>query len=69
MDAVDHAGPDGIYFKDLAEAVKTRLSQSQLKTLGSLGWHVTVVKLELEAAGDLIRAQGKGPHRLLRAAR
>ncbi len=67
LDAVDHAGADGLRFKDLNEAVKTRLSKDELSRLGSVGWHATSVKLELEVAGEIKRAEKSSPQRILRA--
>ncbi len=67
LHAVDAAGPEGLPFSQLAAEVKARLSQSDLARLGALGWHCTTVKLEMEVAGDLLRAPGPGPQRLIRA--
>lgn len=50
-----------IPFKDLREAVRGQLSAEELDQLGSLGWHVTTVKLELEVRGEVMRVPGKGP--------
>ncbi|MGB6228673.1 MAG: hypothetical protein WBF53_00925 [Litorimonas sp.] len=54
-EAVIAAGPDGLAFSDLTEAVRERLEAVDLDRLGSLGWHVTTVKLEMEVRGDLAR--------------
>ncbi|QFT91417.1 hypothetical protein FIU86_01065 [Roseovarius sp. THAF9] len=59
------AGP--LPFKDLREAVCSKLSEEQLSQLGSLGWHVTTVKLELEVRGEVARVAGKGPQVIQRA--
>jgi hypothetical protein len=67
LHAVEAAGPEGLPFSQLAAEVKARLSQSDLARLGALGWHCTTVKLEMEVAGDLLRAPGPGPQRLIRA--
>lgn len=50
-----------IRFSDLKEAVRGELSEEVLAKLGSLGWHVTCVKLELEVRGDIERISQKGP--------
>jgi hypothetical protein len=58
---LDAAKGDGIAFKDLKDAVAERLSAQEQDKLGSLGWHSTVVKLELEVAGEIARLPGKTP--------
>jgi len=52
---------DGIAFKDLKEAVRPKLNADELERLGSLTWHTTVVKLELEVAGEITRIPGQSP--------
>ena len=64
LEVVGQAGQDGARFSDLAGAVKTRLSAEERAALGSVGWHVTTVKLEMEVAGDLRRLPGS-PQRLV----
>jgi hypothetical protein len=59
-------GGDGLPFADLPAAAARHLSPDQRDRLGSLGWHVTTVKLELEVRGELRRLPGS-PQRLLRA--
>lgn len=66
LHAVESAGPDGLPLAQLVAAVKARLSQGDLARLGSLGWHCTTVKLEMEVAGEIARAPGKGAQRLVR---
>ena len=63
---LDAVGDDGIVFKDLKPAVETRLDADTLSRLGSLGWHLTTVKLEMEVAGDIARVEGSKPQRLVR---
>ena len=58
---LDVLSEDDVRFSDLKERVRPRLSQETLSQLGSLGWHVTTVKLELEVRGEVIRRGGKGP--------
>ncbi|MEM6574474.1 MAG: dihydrofolate reductase [Pseudomonadota bacterium] len=53
-----------IAFKALPGLVDRKLAKAERASLGSLGWHVTTVKLELEVAGELRRAPGSGPQRL-----
>lgn len=63
--AVADAGPEGLLFKDLKEAVRPRIEAGDLERLGSLGWHVTTAKLEMEVRGELIRLNGPGPQRIV----
>jgi hypothetical protein len=65
LHAVEAAGPDGLPFSELSAAVRARLSQADLARLGSLGWHCTTVKLEMEVAGEIARVPGSGPQRLV----
>lgn len=58
------AGPKGFAFADLSAAVGARLLDDERRALGSIGWHVTTVKLELEVAGEVLRIAGPGPQRL-----
>ncbi len=51
-------------FSELREAVRQEMSQGDLSKLGSLGWHVTSVKLELEVRREIERIPGKAPQRL-----
>ncbi|RED12284.1 DUF6958 family protein [Pontivivens insulae] len=57
-----------VLFKDLNAAVDARLTADQRRDLGSLGWHVTTVKLELEVRGEIVRVPGSGPQRIMLAA-
>ena len=54
-----------IRFKDLADAVAVRLTSNQLSKLGSLKWHVTTVKLNMEVEGELKRVLGARPQALM----
>ena len=45
---------------DLTERVRGRLSAGQLSSMGSLGWHVVTVKLELEVRNEIARKSGPG---------
>ena len=53
-------------FTDLFKLVPKRLTDDQLSKLGSVNWHVTTVKLELEVRGEISRVAGKGPQKLTR---
>ena len=54
------AGPKGIPFGELSKAVGERLNDDERGRLGSVGWHSTTVKLEMEVAGILGRVQRSG---------
>lgn len=56
----------GIPSRQIPALLKTRLKASDLEALGSISWHVTTVKLELEVRGELKRIEGVSPQRLLR---
>jgi len=58
----------GIRVGQIPALIKTRLSSQQLKTLGSVSWHVTTVKLELEVRGEVERIANVSPQRLIRTA-
>ena len=64
INAITDAGQDGLLFSELTGEVRKRLSASELKDLGSVGWHTTTVKLELEGRGEIDRVAGKSPQRL-----
>jgi len=63
--AVKEAGPEGLAFSDLSGDVAARLSDDDKAELGSIGWHTTTVKLEMEVAGDISRVVGGTPQRLV----
>jgi len=69
LDVVAGAGDDGFPFSALPAAVKARMTDDVLARLGSVGWHTTTVKLNMEVDGDLRRVEGKGPQRLILASR
>ncbi|MCY4099360.1 MAG: hypothetical protein OXF46_00395 [Rhodobacteraceae bacterium] len=47
-------------FAKLTDTVRKYLSSEELTNMGSLGWHVTTVKLELEVRGEIRRLPQKG---------
>jgi hypothetical protein len=55
----------GVAFRELWQLVPGSLEQRELDELGSLGWYITTVKLDLEARGELERLPGS-PQRLVR---
>ena len=65
LDVVPRSG-SGVAAKDLAALVAERLPGDVLDRLGSVGWHTTTVKLQMEVAGELRRVEKKTPQHLLR---
>jgi hypothetical protein len=65
LTVVEAAGPDGALFSTLPAEAAKHLSADERARLGSLGWHVTTVKLELEVRGEIARLSGS-PQRLVR---
>ena len=63
------ASGDGVAFATLPDAVRQSLDATTLERLGSVNWHVTVVKLDLEARGELERVPGARPQRVRRPTR
>lgn len=53
-------------FTDLFKLVPDHLTDDQLSKLGSINWHVTTVKLELEVRGEITRVPGATPQKLIR---
>lgn len=51
-------------FKELPAAVDLALSDDVRTRLGSIGWHVTTVKLDLEVRGLIARVPGVTPQLL-----
>ncbi|MEL7487337.1 MAG: hypothetical protein AAGJ87_09010 [Pseudomonadota bacterium] len=51
-------------FKELQAQTRAAMKAADIADLGSFGWHFTVVKLELEVRGDIVRAPGGGPQKL-----
>ena len=64
FDVLDDAEDGQIAFKDLAKHVQEKLTSNQLAKLGSLKWHVTTVKLNMEVDGELERVPRKTPQTL-----
>lgn len=59
-------GQPGTEFRALPGLVAQALSAGERGRLGSVSWHTTVVKLHMEALGELERLPGGGPQRLIR---
>lgn len=51
-------------FKGFKDRVGEHLTEEELSNLGSLGWHSTTVKLELEVRGEVTRLPGS-PQRIV----
>jgi len=58
----------GIPARQIPALIKTRLAPKDLERLGSVNWHVTTVKLELQVRGEIERIEGVSPQRLIRRA-
>jgi len=57
--------PDGqVQFKNLAELAQARLDDDELSKLGSVKWHVTTVKLNMEVEDELTRVPNLKPQTL-----
>jgi len=52
-------------WSQMVDSVRAELSKDQLSRLGSLGRHVTSMKLEMEVRGEIKRLAKKGPQILL----
>ncbi len=56
--------PGSIAFSEPTDRVRARLNEEELSAMGSLGWHVTTVKLELEVRGENAHLPGVAPQML-----
>lgn len=56
----------GIPFSELATRVAEKLPGPVRRTLGSVSWYTTTVKLDLEARGEIERISGITPQRIRR---
>lgn len=56
----------GIVAKDLPGMVSDALDADTKKNLGSIAWHTTTVKLNMEVDGELARVTGATPQRLIK---
>ncbi len=65
LSAIKVAGVQGLPFKNLPYEVKAWLSGDQLARLGSVGWHTTSVKLNMEVEGEIKRLPKVTPQRLI----
>ena len=58
---LDELAEGPIPFGKLTERVHGRLDNSVREKIGSVGWHVATVKLELEVRGEIRRQEGSKP--------
>ncbi|MFK8014198.1 MAG: hypothetical protein AB8G17_01990 [Gammaproteobacteria bacterium] len=59
------ASEPGIVAKDLPEMVADLLSAEIKAELGSIAWHTTTVKFNMEVDGELARVENARPQRLI----
>jgi hypothetical protein len=45
----------------MAERAGREMTAHDVDALGSLGWHITTVRLEMEVRGEIERVPGKRP--------
>lgn len=64
LDVLDESEEGQVVFKELADHVQETLTSNQLAKLGSLKWHVTTVKLNMEVEGEIERIPRKTPQTL-----
>lgn len=64
LDVLDESIDGQVVFQNLAEHVQGQLTSNQLAKLGSLKWHVTTVKLNMEVDGELERIPRRSPQTL-----
>lgn len=65
LDVLPMSG-EGIAFKELSELVSEKLDNDIKEKIGSIGWHTTTVKLDLECKKRIARIKGVSPQRLIR---
>lgn len=63
------AGRRGATLDELIEEAPRHLTDDERAELGSVPWHVTTVKLDLEVRGELARVEGATPQRHVRVLR
>lgn len=56
----------GVVAKDLPGLVSDQLAADDKAQLGSIPWHTTTVKLNMEVEGELARVEGAKPQRLIK---
>ena len=66
---IDTLSAGDVAFSELPARVAARLSDAERSKLGSVGWHTTSVKLEMEVRGEIERVPGISPQMLRLVAR
>ena len=61
---LDELRENDVLFVELPDRAGARLSPADRSRMGSVGWHVTTVKLELEVRGEIRRLPGPGKQML-----
>lgn len=61
---LEEEGEGGVRFAELAKAVAAKFDETISSKIGSIGWHVTTVKLEMEVRGELVRKKTPAGQRL-----
>ena len=56
----------GVAAKDLPALVRKQLAAGEIESLGSVNWHTTTVKLNMEVEGELQRVPGLKPQHVVR---
>jgi hypothetical protein len=64
LEVLNQAPDNTALFKNLASFVKPHLTDQQLARLGSLNWHVTTVKLNMEVDREIERVPSRAPQAL-----
>ena len=54
----------GVLFKELTRRVEVLLTPEQIEQLGSINWHTTCVRLDMEIKGELTRVKDDYGQRL-----
>ena len=67
LDELTESEDGQVIFSNLAQSVSNRLTSNQLAKLGSVNWHVTTVKLNMETEGEIERVPRLKPQRLRKA--
>ncbi len=66
LETVPTSAP-GMAAKDLPDVIRGKLPADKLKELGSVAWHTTTVRLNMEVDGELERIPGSKPMHLVRS--
>ncbi len=64
LEALRSAGEDGLTLSELRDDLRDRIAAEDVLRLGSLSWHMTTVKLNMEVLGDFGRVKNSSPQRV-----